>query len=208
MHAKPTETQNQDPRPPPNLFRCYKSNDSPIFRKQVSVKNHVFRGKPNYLDLHEISITYYPGLYFGNRAYPWTHVDEYGLILGLNHYFDWQVKIWYFGRFWPLGLEIWDWSSRAIVNARRVLLSSNKRYEFKFLTFYDSVINWYLFDFMKKHKIWKSNFYNKNDFYKTNVANLILKCFLNNWKFYKNKFETWFFLSARFTIRCDLYNDF
>ena len=47
------------------------------------------------------------------------------------------------------------------------------------------VMIWYLFDFMQKHENWKKWFLNENDFYKTKVVYLILKCLLNDWNFIK-----------------------
>ena len=69
-------TRNQELRPLPNLFQCHESNGGIRISKRASVRNHVSRGKLNCLDLREFSITLYLGLCFGNRAYPWTHVDE------------------------------------------------------------------------------------------------------------------------------------
>ena len=50
--------------------RCHESNDGLRILKQASIINHIFRGKFFRLDLREILITFYPGLCFGNRAYP------------------------------------------------------------------------------------------------------------------------------------------
>ena len=40
-----------------NSFRQHKSNGGHKFGKQASVENHVFRGKSDCLDFHEIAIT-------------------------------------------------------------------------------------------------------------------------------------------------------
>ena len=107
-----------------------------------------------------------------------TILYEYGLIMNLNHCFDWWAKIWHSWTILPIGLEMWNLSSEVTLKAQRALLDSYKRYEFKYSIFlWVSVINWYLFNFIEKCEIWKS------DFYKT--KNLILKCFLNNWNFIK-----------------------
>ena len=101
LRAGPTGTQNQNLRSLLNLFWCQEFNGGLKFGEQTSIENHVSRGKLNRLDLSKLSITWYLGLCFGNRAYPWIRVDEYGLIMNLNNCFDWQVKTWHFGRFCP-----------------------------------------------------------------------------------------------------------
>ena len=53
-------------------------------------------------------------------------------------------------------------------------------------------------------------FFFLNDVYNTKVTNLILKCFLNDYEFYKNRFETQFYGLTRFMrkFKNDLYADF
>ena len=65
-----------NPRSPPDSFWRHESNGELRISKWASVRNHVFRGKLFCLDLRETLITWYPWLYFGNRAYPWTFVEE------------------------------------------------------------------------------------------------------------------------------------
>ena len=68
--ASPTGTRNQDLRLLTDSFWHHESNGGLRFGKWASVENYIFRGKPYYLNLHEISITWYPELCFGNWAYP------------------------------------------------------------------------------------------------------------------------------------------
>ena len=72
----PTGTWNQELRPPSDSFRRHKSNGGLRILKRVFVRNHIFPGTFFRLDLHETLITWYLGLYFGNRAYLLTHVDK------------------------------------------------------------------------------------------------------------------------------------
>ena len=76
LHTGRIGTRNQNPRPLSNSFWCHKSNSSLKISKQFFIRNHVSRGKLNHLDLHEFLITWYLGLCYGNRAYPWTRVNE------------------------------------------------------------------------------------------------------------------------------------
>ena len=68
--ARPTESQNQDLRPLSDLFWRHKSNRGLRIGKRTSVENRIFWGKHYYLDLLEISTTWYPRLYFRNWVTP------------------------------------------------------------------------------------------------------------------------------------------
>ena len=70
LRVGPTGTQNRNSRPSLNSFQRYESNGGLKIFKQASVRNHVFRGKLFLLNLNETLITWYPGFYFGNLAYP------------------------------------------------------------------------------------------------------------------------------------------
>ena len=59
-----------------NSFQCHKLNGGLRFGERASVRNYIFQGKPTCLDLYEMTITWYTRLCFGNRACPWTRVDE------------------------------------------------------------------------------------------------------------------------------------
>ena len=74
--CRPTETLNQDLRPLSDSFQHHKFNGILRFNKWASIENHIFWDKPYYLDLHEISITWYLRLCFRNRAYLWTRIDK------------------------------------------------------------------------------------------------------------------------------------
>ena len=76
LRVGPTGTRNQKLRPPIDSFRRYKLNGGLRNSKRAFIRNHVSQGKLNRLELREFSITCDPGLRFGNRAYPWTRVDE------------------------------------------------------------------------------------------------------------------------------------
>ena len=76
LRAGPTEIRNQKLRPPKDLFRCHELNGGLRNSKRAFVRNHVSQGKLDRLDLHEFSIICDSGLRFGNRAYPWTSIDE------------------------------------------------------------------------------------------------------------------------------------
>ena len=76
LRVGPIETWNQETRPPSDSFQRQESNEALRISKRASVRNHVSRGKLNRLELHEFSITWHPGLCFGNRVYFWTLVNE------------------------------------------------------------------------------------------------------------------------------------
>ena len=57
LRVGPTGTWNQDLRPFSNSFQCYESNVGIKIGKRASIENYIFRGKPYYLDLREISVT-------------------------------------------------------------------------------------------------------------------------------------------------------
>ena len=76
LRVEPIGTLNRNLKPAPNSFRCHEFNFSLRILKRASVINHIFRGKFFLLDLRKTLITWYPGLYFANKAYPWTRVDE------------------------------------------------------------------------------------------------------------------------------------
>ena len=76
LRAGLTGTRNQKMRSRTDSFRRHERIGDLRILKRASIRNYIFRGKLTWLDFREISITYYPGLDFGNRAYPWTCVDE------------------------------------------------------------------------------------------------------------------------------------
>ena len=101
-------------------FLYHESNSGLRFSKQVSVENHIFRGKPYCLDLCEISITWYSRLCFGKSS-----LDSCWRV-GFN--FEFKSLFWLADKnltFWMillLGSKMRNWSSGAVVNARRVWL--------------------------------------------------------------------------------------
>ena len=57
LHVGPTNAQNQDLRPLPDLFQCHEYNNGLRIGKQAFVEDRIFQGKHYYLDLREILIT-------------------------------------------------------------------------------------------------------------------------------------------------------